>query len=189
MATFRMPPLETQRLRIREFSREDLQAIHRLLDGALGSALTLQQRHRWLDWTVLGYEQLAELRQPPYGDRAIVSHATSELLGVCGLVPWLGPLDFTERNVPEVGMYWAVAPAHQRHGYATEAARALVDYAFSALRVHRVIATTAHENAASIGVMRKLGMQIERNPRPEPAWLQVVGVLAPVWPGEAVPRA
>jgi hypothetical protein len=39
------------------------------------------------------------------------------------------------------------------------------------------VATTEHANIASIGVMRKLGMRIERNSLSEPPWLQVVGVL------------
>ena len=44
-------------------------------------------------------------------------------------------------------------------------------------RLRRVIAETDEVNAASIGVMRKLGMRIERNAIGEPPWLQVVGVL------------
>jgi RimJ/RimL family protein N-acetyltransferase len=41
----------------------------------------------------------------------------------------------------------------------------------------RIVATTHDDNDASIRVMRKLGMLIERNPYPDPPWLQVVGVL------------
>ena len=62
-------------------------------------------------------------------------------------------------------------------GYATEAAQALIDFAFQQLRVKRLIATTEYDNAASIGVMRKLGMTIAQNPLPDPPWLQVVGIL------------
>jgi len=51
--------------------------------------------------------------------------------------------------------------------------------------VHRLIATTTFDNVASIGVMRKLGMRIESNPRPEPAWLQIVGVLPAALRGAA----
>ena len=36
---------------------------------------------------------------------------------------------------------------------------------------------TAYENAASIGVMRKLGMRIEHNVLQDPPWLQVVEIL------------
>ena len=77
---------------------------------------------------------------------------------------------------PEFGLFYAVFPAHQHQGYASEAARALLDYAFGVLRLKRVVATTTYDNAASMGVMRRLGMRIERNPLPEPHHLQVVGV-------------
>ena len=36
---------------------------------------------------------------------------------------------------------------------------------------------TNYDNAASIGVMRRLGVAIERNPLPEPPYMQIVGVL------------
>ena len=68
------------------------------------------------------------------------------------------------------------SPAHQRQGYATEAAQAMCDYAFQELKLKRIIAITSYDNAASIGVMRKLGMRIGRNPFPDPPWLQVVGI-------------
>lgn len=48
---------------------------------------------------------------------------------------------------------------------------------FDTLDAHRLVATTEHSNAASIGVMRRLGMLVERNPDPTPAWFQTVGIL------------
>jgi RimJ/RimL family protein N-acetyltransferase len=80
-------------------------------------------------------------------------------------------------STAEFGLFYAIMPAFQGQGYATEAAQALVDYAFQHLRLKRIIATTTYENAASMGVMRKIGMRIERNPHQEPPWLQIVGVL------------
>ena len=59
----------------------------------------------------------------------------------------------------------------------TEAALALITFAFGQLRIKQVVATTCFENIGSQAVMRKLGMKIEKNPLGEPAWLQVVGVL------------
>ena len=53
----------------------------------------------------------------------------------------------------------------------------MVEYAFVQMQVKRVVATTTYENAASVGVMRKLGMRVERNPFPDPPWLQFVGLL------------
>ena len=48
---------------------------------------------------------------------------------------------------------------------------------FETMNLGRIIATTEFENTASMAVMGKLGMRIERNPAPDPPWLQVVGVL------------
>ena len=74
-------------------------------------------------------------------------------------------------------MFYAIAPAHQHKGFASEAAQALVDYAFKTLNLKRIVATTSYDNSGSMGVMRKLGMHIERNPLPEPSWMQIVGIL------------
>jgi RimJ/RimL family protein N-acetyltransferase len=76
-----------------------------------------------------------------------------------------------------MGLYWALAPAHRGNGYATEAARALIDHAFGALNLARIVATTERSNTASRAVMRRLGMRVEENPLPEPEWFQVVGWL------------
>src|SRR5260370_1314078 len=62
-------------------------------------------------------------------------------------------------------------------GYATEAAQALINYAFTQLHLKRIVATTTYENEASIGVMRKVGMRIEKNPSPDPSGFQAVGIL------------
>ena len=191
-----MPSLETPRLVIRPFSMDDLQPIHRILDvelreAELGTAgvQTLPERAQWLQWTVLSYAQLAQLYQPPYGERAVVHKHTGQLIGVCGFVPCLdafeqfpafSPVPHPSRpwlSTPEFGLFYAITPALQGQGYATEAAQAMVDYAFQYLRLKRIVATTTYDNTASMGVMRKLGMRIERNPYPEPPWLQIVGVL------------
>jgi RimJ/RimL family protein N-acetyltransferase len=191
-----MPVPETLRLRIRPFTMDDLASVHRLLDVDLRDAdlrtdkmESLAEREEWLRWTVLNYAQLAKLRQPPYGDRAVVLKSSGKLVGSCGFVPCLNAFeqlpgfavdDTTQtsgRYSTEFGLFYAISPEHQRWGYATEAVRAMVDYAFEHLRLNRVVATTTYENVASIGVMKKLGMRIEKNPRREPPWLQVVGVL------------
>jgi len=173
----RMPELRTDRLTIRELTTSDRAAVERVAGGG---------RDEWLRWTELGYTQLAELLQPPYGERAVVLRGSGELVGLVGLVPSLGPFGLLPAWPepgpgfhPEVGMYWAVAPSHRRRGIASEAARPLVGYAFAELRLARIVATTDRDNAASIGVMRRLGMRIEENPEPEPPWFQVVGILKP----------
>jgi RimJ/RimL family protein N-acetyltransferase len=171
----RVPPLQTPRLVVRELGQADRAVVERLLGG---------DRERWLRWTQLGYEQLAELHQPPYGERAIELRGARAVVGLVGLVPALGPFGALPSwpepgpfHRPEVGLYWIVAPDRRGEGIASEAAAALIAHAFAELRLARVVATTEHTNLASIGVMRRLGMRIERNPGPEPEWFQTVGIL------------
>ena len=80
-------------------------------------------------------------------------------------------------NTAVFGLFYAISPSYQCQGYASEATQALVNYAFQQLNIKRIIATTDYDNTGSMGVMRKLGMRIERNPLKEPPWLQVVGIL------------
>ncbi len=192
--TTHMPVLHTERLIIRPFRLDDLDAVHVLLDRDLGytsaeeEAHSLEQRRAWLDWVVRNEQELGNLFQPPYGDRAVTLQ-DGTLIGVVGYVQELKPFDQIPwfrgdrpeqqqyRNSPEVGLYWATGTKWQGRGYATEAAQALLTYGFGPLNLARIVATTEYENAASIGVMRRLGMRIERNPLPDPFYFQVVGVI------------
>jgi [ribosomal protein S5]-alanine N-acetyltransferase len=188
--SMRVPVIETERLLIRPFRVEDLPAIHQILDIELDmETQPIEEREQWLRWSIMNYDELAKLYQPPYGDRAVVLKESDLLIGASGLVSCLMPFEllpsyggYAERPelarfTAEVGLYYALSPRHWGRGYATEAARALVEHCFSTLRLKRVVATTAHDNAGSIGVMKRLGMRIERNPHPEPEWFQVVGTL------------
>ena len=192
----RMPSLETARLLIRPFVMTDLDALHQIVDVELSEAdfgtagaQSLDERREWLEWAILNYDQLAKMYQPPYGDRAIVLKQTGQLIGSIGYVPCMMPFgqltalaadlgEATRRLATcELGLYYALAPAHQRQGYTSEAAAAMVEYAFQSLGLRRVVATTTYDNEASMGVMCKLGMRIERNPFPDPPWMQVVGII------------
>jgi len=172
---------------------DDLNAIHRILEQTFGDGngqgdkRAIEERRSWLQWSILNQEWLPRLHQPPYGDRAIVLKGSDELIGSVGYVPQLDvyeqilalakssdPSGFT---TTEFGLFWVIDPKHQRQGYATEAGRAMIDYAFQVFRLKRIIATTAYSNLASQEVMKKVGMKITHNPHSDPPWLQVVGIL------------
>lgn len=187
------PELATEHLVVRTFAYADLPAIHEIMnrafgeDSELGTEGALHERESWLRWSILNQQWLPMLHQPPYGDRAVVLRSTGQLVGAVGYVPLLVPFAQIPELcaqaaapglfTPEVGLYWVIDPSYRRQGYATEAARALIDDAFSVMRLARILATTEYDNQASQAVMRKLGMLIARNPLPEPTWLQVVGIL------------
>jgi ribosomal-protein-alanine N-acetyltransferase len=180
--------IQTSRLIIRRFIMDDLQDIHRILDVVLKmDDLTLDQRADWLRWTVMNDVQLERLYQPPYGEKAVVLKENNQLIGAVGLVQSVTPAGqlahYTPNPMPnalirpEMGLYYACDPAYQGKGYVTEAAQALIDYAFTDLRLERIIATTDYDNEKSQAVMRRLGMDIQRNPFPDPFWCQIVGIL------------
>ncbi|MFN0096640.1 MAG: GNAT family N-acetyltransferase [Dehalococcoidia bacterium] len=185
----RVPDLHTPRLTIRELRLTDLESVHAALNAAWGEDEPVEARRTWLEWTVRSYSELANLHQPPYGERAIVLRESGALIGAVGLVPSFGPWEQLPSLggappepltcTPAFGLYWAVSPNYQGQGLATEAARALIVWARSELHVGRIVATTTNANLASQAVMRKLGMRLERNPWPEPPWFETVGILDP----------
>jgi RimJ/RimL family protein N-acetyltransferase len=178
-----MPILETDRLIIRPFSANELDGVHKLFDEDIDPpGWEREVRAEWLNWAAANPRGLELVGQPPYGDRA-VALKDGTLVGSVGLVPEVCalPREGLAGKAPysqaEVGLYWAIAPAHRRQGYAVEAARTLIEHMFAVERLWRVIAQTSAENAASQGVMRRLGMRIFRIENPDPSWMQVVGVL------------
>ena len=56
---------------------------------------------------------------------------------------------------------WVLSPHHSEHGYATEAAHAILHLAFDDLKVHRVTARVDARNLASIRLAQRLGMRQE----------------------------
>jgi RimJ/RimL family protein N-acetyltransferase len=90
-----------------------------------------------------------------FGGCAVRDLGTGTLLGDVGLgVP---PLQHPE--LPPIIIRWLFAPSAWRHGYATEAASALLDQAFGPMQVDAVGCITNALNERSIAVAQRLGMQ------------------------------
>jgi RimJ/RimL family protein N-acetyltransferase len=68
----------------------------------------------------------------------------------------LAPLDLVG---PEIEIGWRVMPAARRRGYATEAARCVLDHALNTLHLPQVVADIDPENGPSLAVARKLGLR------------------------------
>ena len=84
---------------------------------------------------------------------AMVHRATNEPVGTCG---FKGPPE--PDGIVEIA--YGVVPDHQGKGYATEAAEALVDYAFSSDQVRVVRAHTLLQSNASTRVLVKCGFKL-----------------------------
>ncbi len=87
-----------------------------------------------------------------YGRFAVELRQTGGLIGDCGLFPRsIGDWDY-------VDIGWIIRADHHGKGYATEAARAVVDHAFGTLGLAELVAHMAEEHEASRRVAERLGM-------------------------------
>lgn len=84
----------------------------------------------------------------------IKSKTTNEIIGLCGM--------FLTADKFKMGeIYYKLIPEHWGKGYATEIAKALVNFGFNDLKLHRIEAGAAVENLKSLRVLEKIGMTQE----------------------------
>jgi len=90
----------------------------------------------------------------------------NRVLGRCGFVVW-DTRTWRLSSYAEAATYaetelgWTLAQEHWGHGYATEAARALREWAYRERGVQRLISLISPRNVRSIGVADKLGAEPE----------------------------
>lgn len=127
---------------------------------------------RTLDWHRQRTEQIIEhQRIHGFSRWTVVLKATGERIGRCG--PMFRAID----GVSERELGYALARAHWGKGYATEAAKAALEYCFGMSGQPRTVAIIDPLNHASIRVAEKIGMALERSIKweGEPANLYSVG--------------
>lgn len=97
----------------------------------------------------------AELAQRGWGLWVLELRQDGSFLGYAGLsVP-----SFAAHFMPCVEIGWRLAREHWGHGYASEAARACLRFAFGTLGLREVVSFTAAGNVRSRAVMQRLGMR------------------------------
>lgn len=153
-------PIETERLLLRPIDpTTDVEAIH--------AYQSLPEVCRYIHLEPRTREELTERFRDPERvrwamtepgqalDLAIVLKETGRLIGDV-LLFW--------RDATNGELGYVLHPDHHGHGYATEAGGAMLELAFApehGLGLHRVVARIDQRNAASAGVLGKLGMRRE----------------------------
>lgn len=147
--------LETQRLILRPYRIDDIPALVHLAGAREVAATTLRIPHPYTEQDARDYVATCQLEAAsgPVTRFAITLHSTGELIGGIGF-----RLE-ADHHRAELG-YWIGVP-YWGLGYATEAARPMLDYGFEALRLHRIYASHVTGNPASGRVLLKIGMQYE----------------------------
>jgi RimJ/RimL family protein N-acetyltransferase len=149
-----MVTLATTRLLLRMFRDSDLEDYAEMCADAevmryLGLGKPLSRAEAWRNMAMMvGHWQLRG-----YGMWAVEERESGALIGRIGCWQPEGWPDF------EIG--WMLRRACWGCGYATEGARAALDYAFLRLHRPRVISLIYPENAASIRVAERLGSRLE----------------------------
>ena len=138
--------IETPRMIIRDFTLEDTADLH----------------------DIFGDDETMENCEPAYDFEKTKEFLSSFCIGRKGAVAavhkesgkMMGYILFKEydEDVYEVG--WIYNRNFWRQGYAYESCKAVIDYAFTELKVHKVFAE-AIDAVKSVGLMKKLGMQLE----------------------------
>jgi RimJ/RimL family protein N-acetyltransferase len=156
--------LETARLGLRELEARDADDLLEILGDpvAMRHYPAPFDRDRVIAWIAWARESYA---RNGFGLWAVVRRSDGRFLGDCG--PMLQPVE--GRLVPEIGYH--VVAAEQGRGYATEAARASLEWVFANTPYSFACSLVAPDNAASRAVASKVhaamrGFTWERNGRP-----------------------
>lgn len=151
--------LETERLRLRRLTRLDAPfmlgllnepAWHRFI-GDRG-VRTVEQARDYLDRSYLrGY------RRDGFSMFLVERKRDGAPLGVCGLM--------RRDGLDDVDLGFGFKQRHRRQGYAFEAAAGTLRWGRETLGLERIVAITDPANAPSIGLLAKLGFELEREIR------------------------
>jgi ribosomal-protein-alanine N-acetyltransferase len=177
-----MEPLETQRLLLRHFAPADADDIYRAVysDAEVCRYYCGQTRHKSTipEWIIYRSHQS---RGNDFGLLAIELKAEHRVIGLCGLQAYVGDwLRFESEpdridHPLEVELTYALERRSCGNGYATEACRALIDFAFNELKLRRLVTGRNPANTAAMRLQARLGMRMERNSRQ--TFCDWVGVL------------
>ncbi len=150
-------PLETERLLIRPFTSDDVEAVHLhvLSDADVMRWASPDRLPFSLEQSREAVERYVSQQQMAgFSMWAVVDRSSGALVGICGLIPyaWRGP---------EVEIGYRIRRSSWRRGYATEAARASLAFGFAELGLERIVAVTDPMNVASKRVLEGIGMTYE----------------------------
>lgn len=148
-----MEILETERLILRQFREEDLDAYAAMVGDPevmrhLGSG-PMNRAEAWRNMAMV----LGHWRLRGFGMWAVEAKATGAMIGRVGC--------WRPEGWPGLEVGWALRRESWGNGYATEAARASLDAAFEGIGERHVISLIHGDNQPSIRVARRLGMRLE----------------------------
>jgi RimJ/RimL family protein N-acetyltransferase len=145
--------LETERLLIRDYVRDDWQSVHQYASNETVCRYTMwgpnteQQTKEYIEQVIAEQEQHPRVSY----QLAVMLKEEGRVIGGCGIIV----------NMPNGEIGYCFHPDYWGRGYASEAAKAMLQFGFDEHHLHRIYATCRPGNAASANVMRRIGMKQE----------------------------
>ena len=143
--------LETNRLIIECFKISDIPGwakiesdvhVRRFVDGRV---LSFEEARKYVEMNIRQYQRIG------YGRYAVRLKETGNLIGMCGFLKENYGVDFGYRYSK---ISWG-------KGFGFEAAKVVLNYGFSELKLEKLIGLTAQENSGSIRILEKLGFKLQ----------------------------
>ncbi len=158
--------LTTERLLLREFEESDWPAVFAYQSGAGYLRYNPWTYRSELDVRAFVHMFITWSKEQPRRkyQLAIVLRQDGQLIGNCGI-----RMQNAHAQIADLG--YEIDQRYWNQGYATEAARALLDFGFGHLGLHRIWAQCIAENSASAHVLEKIGMTYEGCHR-ESEWMK-----------------
>ncbi len=146
------PTLETERLILRPFVDDDVDRYFAIHDNpeVRASLHIAPEFDREMAWTGLA-RWLGQWALRNSGNWAVELKSSGDLVGRAG------PHRPAIADWPGLEIGWTLDPAHWGHGYATEAGRASIDWAFANHHDEELFSCILPSNTASQGVAQRLG--------------------------------
>jgi RimJ/RimL family protein N-acetyltransferase len=150
-------PIETERLRLRPFTRGDVDAVHSYRSREDVCAFLFDEPMSRQDCAEAVQARVGQVALTAEGDKIVLAVERRDALGVIGEVSLIWRS--TENRQGELG--YIFHPDVHGQGFATEASRAILRFGFETAGLHRIYARCDARNAASARVMARLGMRQE----------------------------
>ena len=148
--------IETERLILRELAIDDAAFFLELVNTEgwirnIGDRKvhTLSNAEQYVEDRIMRSYQVNQ-----FGMWGMELKSNKELVGMCGLVK--------RPELEEIDIGFAVLPKHYRKGYTLESASEVMTYAKHTLKIPKIVAICNTENKASLSLLQKLGLRINK---------------------------
>jgi ribosomal-protein-alanine N-acetyltransferase len=165
-------PLETERLLLRPYGLEDLDAMAAMYADPEVTAYTKLGRQDGAQAVAILREYVELWGTHDFGMWALLHKPDLRFVGECGLFLLASG---------EAALRYALARSAWGKGFTIEAVRAVIDHAFRRTPLPSLNSIVQKRNGASMQVMRRLGWRLVRSGNPGPAETAIFELQRAEW--------